>query len=496
VQVGNAFPATTELKRRNEPALGGQWNPSTWETMKQVLGAAGEVPGPASGIQGAGKAFISPALMAKAQAGDPAAVSAVLRQLMPVVRKSAAPYQGGPLYDDAVQEGLRSALQNLKSWTSQEGGRNPRNFLAPKIRADIQANISNLQRPVELPDHILDLLNQASRKQQKNLAAHGRELSMDALASSLGVKKDVLIDAYRSKGGALPYFEEKAAPSMFGAAAPEIGPQESRIVSKSRGPQVPPQELAQETSALRQRLLDATKDLKMSPAESKYFKMLLEDPEKNADKIGKMLRVSQSPGDILNAHIEKVQGLARRSPTEGMGPLPGQGSALKPISGGSGGMTQYRGWQEGFGQVPGFHMYDLLEDIKDPRTGQVLHPKGSTVSPQTLDKYGIQYDKVPPPIGGGMGSPLGDALAQLRDKMAKAGGYNPSYKYRRMHRQSEYQPDPMTAMDFLLSDRAYPQAPGTTQGGMPFGGINIQKHPGDFLEQLKPNLPPVPKHTQ
>lgn len=80
---------------------------------------------------------------------------------------------------------------------------------------------------------------------------------------------------------------------------------------------------------------------------------------------------------------------------------------VNPTAGGSGAAkAEYYGFQPGFKDVPGFHMYNLTEDVKDA-AGKVLHTKGSTVSEDTLKRLGIPYDLPPtsglPSISGGSG---------------------------------------------------------------------------------------------
>lgn len=52
--------------------------------------------------------------------------------------------------------------------------------------------------------------------------------------------------------------------------------------------------------------------------------------------------------------------------------------------------ASYKGFQQGYGTSPGFHMFNL-----NSPAGR--HPKGSTVSLETLREHGVPYE--PPPQG-------------------------------------------------------------------------------------------------
>jgi hypothetical protein len=105
-------------------------------------------------------------------------------------------------------------------------------------------------------------------------------------------------------------------------------------------------------------------------------------------------------GDAAEAEINRQMGIS------------GGSDAPPPV--------EYRGFQQGYGDMPGFHLYNLTDDIVD-EAGKILHPKGSTISAETLRKYGIN---VPPPISGGAtgddASKIFDMLGHVQSRM---GGY-------------------------------------------------------------------------
>ncbi len=51
------------------------------------------------------------------------------------------------------------------------------------------------------------------------------------------------------------------------------------------------------------------------------------------------------------------------------------------------------GEQSGFGYVPDVKLYNVHKDIVHPETGKLLHPQGSTVAEETLQKYGVKYSE-------------------------------------------------------------------------------------------------------
>lgn len=86
------------------------------------------------------------------------------------------------------------------------------------------------------------------------------------------------------------------------------------------------------------------------------------------------------------------------------------------------GVPKFIGKQEDFsGKTKGFNLYNLTEDIKDGE-GKVLHSKGSTVSENTLKKYGIE---VPVAEGGekpkGLGSGVTTSEVDWEDLKKKVG---------------------------------------------------------------------------
>jgi hypothetical protein len=63
----------------------------------------------------------------------------------------------------------------------------------------------------------------------------------------------------------------------------------------------------------------------------------------------------------------------------------------------------------------GFNMYNLGEDIAD-ETGKVLHPRGSTVGEDTLQKYGVPYEQQTTILPGTPQAIPDDALQQVIDR--------------------------------------------------------------------------------
>lgn len=83
------------------------------------------------------------------------------------------------------------------------------------------------------------------------------------------------------------------------------------------------------------------------------------------------------------------------------GPIAGATNVLTPPLGMAMGATMpgirmpsapatYRGFQEGYGSAPGIHLYDLQAPIM--KGGRELHPKGSTVSLETLLQHKVPYE--------------------------------------------------------------------------------------------------------
>jgi len=122
-------------------------------------------------------------------------------------------------------------------------------------------------------------------------------------------------------------------------------------------------------------------------------------------------------------------------------PLPGETSYLPPdplaVPGGATGVSTgathpgatLLGYQELPASMGGGKMalYNLIADLRDPATGQVLHPAGSTVEEETIKKFRLPIVK---PIGGGAGpgpsmkfSPAGRSkLEELSKEQSALGG--------------------------------------------------------------------------
>ncbi len=279
--------------------------------LREAINLAATAGTPGKGGRKSNPNYISEKTLKAIQSGDEKALSRVLRDLLPMVKKSAAHLKGDPLYQDAIQEGLRSAIQDLKQLDPESKGKF-KTQMGRKVREDITMNIGNLRRPVELPDHIVDLLRQADQKANKTYVRTGHNPSLYALSKMLGVEPEILADAYRAADRAVPYYESQRTPSMAGQEGGQ--PAGTRIQRSATGAErtSAPQESLPEGIELRKALMDTMNKRNMSASEKQYFNMLMEDPEKNAEKIGKILGIkpisggSDAPHDIPRKPLEPL----------------------------------------------------------------------------------------------------------------------------------------------------------------------------------------------
>lgn len=109
------------------------------------------------------------------------------------------------------------------------------------------------------------------------------------------------------------------------------------------------------------------------------------------------------PGTPIYSDRGEVKKVAR---DEGFLPGEESGTGARPAP------VEYQGFQEGYGDIPGFHLYNLTEDIPG-------HPKGSTVGRETLAKAGFDVSGLPTETP--QTKALRDGLREFADDAGDAG---------------------------------------------------------------------------
>lgn len=151
------------------------------------------------------------------------------------------------------------------------------------------------------------------------------------------------------------------------------------------------------------------------------------------------------------------------------------------------------------GLAPGekYHWYDVTVPNGDTTTGLITEADlqaGKLLDQvkETYKNYGVAL-----PMSGGMGSPLGDAFQQLDRYMGQAGGYARPMRGERRVKHPSLDPSKGSAMDLWSKPEQYMESPVMSDRAVPGGepGLDVRENPAamrDFLQQLRPNLPPPP----
>ena len=130
-----------------------------------------------------------------AKAGEPAARAKLLDAFMPLIGGTARMYRGSPSIDRAelMQEGVVGLLRALERYDPEQG--TP--FWAYAswwVRQAMQHLVAELTRPVVLSDRALRQLARMKEAHRDYLQRHGREPTLDELATATGLRRRQLED--------------------------------------------------------------------------------------------------------------------------------------------------------------------------------------------------------------------------------------------------------------------------------------------------------------
>jgi RNA polymerase sigma factor (sigma-70 family) len=146
-------------------------------------------PGPYLRAVGARPVPDDPALVARAQAGDPRARAELVDACLPLVASVARAYRAAPGIErlELLQEGVAGLLRALERFDPALG--TPfRAYAAWWVRQAMQQLVAELTRPVVLSDRALRRLSALRDAHRAHVAEHRREPSAAELAAATGLE--------------------------------------------------------------------------------------------------------------------------------------------------------------------------------------------------------------------------------------------------------------------------------------------------------------------